>query len=250
MRTYNADCIDLDLAAWSRVLRELPTGPMSEADFRAWLEGPLRRFFPFERFFCAYGSIAGGRLYMQSMLTSGFSAEFIASRDRSFDLNERGCMKWWLSHRRSLIMDKAEAMDAAGRPIAMTEREIDDVGRFSLGPLAKHGVVDPFSNTGTHMGFTGVPKDRRGQTLAVLELIAPVVHALYFQIKTAARSSVEWTALTDRQSDLIDLAAQGLSDKEIGLRLGISHNTVGNHFSAIYAKLGISKRSQLIALMK
>ena len=250
MRTYNADCTDLDLAAWSRALRELPTGPMSEADFRAWLEGPLRRFFAFEGFFCAYGSMTAGRLYMRSMLTSGHSAEFIASRDRTFDLKERGCMKWWLAHRRSLILDKTEAMDAAGTRIAMTEREIDDVERFSLGPLAKHGVVDPFSNTGTHMGFSGVPKGRRKQTLAALELIAPVVHALYFQTKDATRSSVELTALTDRQSDLADLAAQGLSDKEIGLRLGISHNTVGNHFSSIYAKLGISKRSQLIALMK
>jgi DNA-binding CsgD family transcriptional regulator len=49
---------------------------------------------------------------------------------------------------------------------------------------------------------------------------------------------------------LVDLATQGLSDKEIALRLGISHNTVGNHFRAIYARLGISKRSQLIALLK
>jgi DNA-binding CsgD family transcriptional regulator len=49
---------------------------------------------------------------------------------------------------------------------------------------------------------------------------------------------------------LIDLAVQGLSDKEIAVRLGISHNTVGNHFSVIYAKLGIKKRSQLVALVK
>jgi DNA-binding NarL/FixJ family response regulator len=78
----------------------------------------------------------------------------------------------------------------------------------------------------------------------------PVLHTLFLATKQATHSAVDLTALTDRQRDLVDLAAQGLSDKEIALRLEISHNTVGNHFSAIYARLGISKRSQLIALLK
>ena len=33
-------------------------------------------------------------------------------------------------------------------------------------------------------------------------------------------------------------------------RLRISDHTVGHHFQAIYAKLGVTKRSQLIALLK
>jgi DNA-binding CsgD family transcriptional regulator len=41
-----------------------------------------------------------------------------------------------------------------------------------------------------------------------------------------------------------------LSDKAIARRLSISDHTVGNHFRAIYAQLGVSKRSQLIALLK
>ena len=86
--------------------------------------------------------------------------------------------------------------------------------------------------------------------MAALDLIAPVLHTLYLQTKQVATSSIDWAALTDRQRDLVDLAAQGLSDKEIALRVGISHNTVGNHFNAIYARLGISKRSQLIAILK
>jgi DNA-binding NarL/FixJ family response regulator len=81
-------------------------------------------------------------------------------------------------------------------------------------------------------------------------LIAPVLHTLYLQTRPVATSAVDLNALTDRQKDLVDLAAQGLSDKEIALRVGISHNTVGNHFSTIYARLGISKRSQLIAILK
>ena len=76
------------------------------------------------------------------------------------------------------------------------------------------------------------------------------MHTLYLQTKPFSISAADVTALTDRQRDLADLAALGLSDKEIGSRLGISDHTVGNHFRAIYSRLGVSKRSQLVAVVK
>jgi DNA-binding NarL/FixJ family response regulator len=41
-----------------------------------------------------------------------------------------------------------------------------------------------------------------------------------------------------------------LSDKAIASRLSISDHTVGNHFRAIYARLGITRRSQLTSTLK
>jgi DNA-binding CsgD family transcriptional regulator len=250
LEKLRADSSGLDMQSWSRALRQLPMGTVSEAEFLAWLEGPLRRVFPFDRFYGAYGSLAGGRVQVRNALSSGHGAEFLASRQNSFDVKARGCVEWWITHRRPVMLDKTGAMDALRTRISATERELNDVERFSLGVVVSYGVIDPFAGTGTYMGFSGVPKDHREKTLVAIELIAPVVHSLYFRTREIAQSAVELTALTDRQRDLVELAAQGLSDKEIAPRLGISHNTVGNHFSAIYAKLGISKRSQLIALLK
>ena len=48
---------DLDMAAWLRALREIPSGTVTEADFLAWLDEPLRPFFPFEKFFGAFRSV-------------------------------------------------------------------------------------------------------------------------------------------------------------------------------------------------
>ena len=70
----SAQLSGLDLYAWSEALREIPKGPVTEADFRAWLEGPLRRFFPFQRFFGAYGSIFGHRVQMHAMIARFFGA--------------------------------------------------------------------------------------------------------------------------------------------------------------------------------
>ena len=240
----------VDLRAWSEALYELPTGPVSESDFRAWLEGPLRRFFPFRQFFGAYGRLSGNRVQMQALITSGHCPAFVASRRSTFDLKLHGCFAWFVSTRRAVLLDKAGAIDAAGMQVTPTEREVDDLERFSLGALALHGVIDPFARSGTYLGFSGVPTAQPTRLLALLELVSPVLHTLYLRTNVIPISAVQVMSLTDRQRDLADLAALGLSDKEIGSRLGISDHTVGNHFRAIYARLGISKRSQLIAFVK
>ena len=43
------------------------------------------------------------------------------------------------------------------------------------------------------------------------------------------------------------MAAAGLSNREIGQQLYISHRTVGVHLHRIFPKLGVTSRSQLHA---
>lgn len=51
--------------------------------------------------------------------------------------------------------------------------------------------------------------------------------------------------LTPRETEIAVLVAEGLSNKEIGVRLGISDHTVGNMLVAIFIKLEIHSRVQL-----
>jgi DNA-binding CsgD family transcriptional regulator len=54
--------------------------------------------------------------------------------------------------------------------------------------------------------------------------------------------------LTPRQAQILDLAAAGLSDKEIARRLGVAHRTVRTHFEKIYSDGGFRNRSQAVAV--
>jgi DNA-binding CsgD family transcriptional regulator len=54
--------------------------------------------------------------------------------------------------------------------------------------------------------------------------------------------------LTPRQAQILSLAANGLSDKQIAKRLGITHRTVRTHFEKLFHDRGIRNRSQAIAL--
>ncbi|MGH8959905.1 MAG: HD domain-containing phosphohydrolase [Jatrophihabitantaceae bacterium] len=49
--------------------------------------------------------------------------------------------------------------------------------------------------------------------------------------------------LTARESEVVGLLAQGLANKMIAKRLGISPKTVSNHVERVYAKLGVTNRA-------
>jgi DNA-binding CsgD family transcriptional regulator len=51
--------------------------------------------------------------------------------------------------------------------------------------------------------------------------------------------------LTAQELQIAGLAAQGLSNREIGERLFLSHRTIGSHLYRIFPKLGIISRAQL-----
>ncbi len=50
--------------------------------------------------------------------------------------------------------------------------------------------------------------------------------------------------LSSREMEVLRLMVAGLSNKEIAYRLGISHQTVKNHVTAILEKLGVADRTQ------
>jgi two-component system nitrate/nitrite response regulator NarL len=54
------------------------------------------------------------------------------------------------------------------------------------------------------------------------------------------------TSLATRESQVANLVAEGLANKEIARRLGITTHTVSNYLFRIYNKLGISSRVELV----
>jgi DNA-binding NarL/FixJ family response regulator len=52
--------------------------------------------------------------------------------------------------------------------------------------------------------------------------------------------------LTDREREVLDLLAAGLSTGRIAARLGLSDKTVRNHVSAVLTKLQVPDRSAAV----
>jgi len=66
---------------------------------------------------------------------------------------------------------------------------------------------------------------------------------------SSRREPRPWDELTAQELQIARMAADGLSNRQIGQRLFISHRTVGAHLYKIFPKLGITSRSQLHAAL-
>jgi DNA-binding NarL/FixJ family response regulator len=57
-----------------------------------------------------------------------------------------------------------------------------------------------------------------------------------------------WDGLSPQEVQIASMVTRGLSNREIGERLFISHRTVGGHLYRLFPKLGISSRAELLRL--
>ena len=68
-------------------------------------------------------------------------------------------------------------------------------------------------------------------------------------IDTSGSEHVAATSLAKREVEVAQLVAEGLSNRQIGVRLFISEATVASHIRHIMDKLGVNSRSQIAVLM-
>ncbi|MCU0521916.1 MAG: response regulator transcription factor [Anaerolineae bacterium] len=71
-----------------------------------------------------------------------------------------------------------------------------------------------------------------------------VVRQISLQSPSGTPSQVE--ALTERELEVLRLTAQGLTNRQIGQELAISHRTVQGHLASIFQKLGVTSRTEAV----
>lgn len=80
-----------------------------------------------------------------------------------------------------------------------------------------------------------------GSTLSQAEAVSYAVRGR----GSKDRPAIGWDSLTRAERDIAILVAEGMSNREIGLRLLVSARTVETHLSHIYAKLPVANRREL-----
>ena len=88
-----------------------------------------------------------------------------------------------------------------------------------------------------------------GQTWASTEALRFVLGAL----SSSSMPSIDpdkMALLTRRERDVVGLAADGVKNREIAQRLGLSEHTVKNYLFSIFGKLGVSSRLELTLALK
>ena len=90
--------------------------------------------------------------------------------------------------------------------------------------------------------WLGVKLTGRPERVVVREVSVPT--ALAFVRDERRREAL---GITPRELEILELIAEGLSNKEVARRLGISAHTVKFHLEAIFEKLGATTRADAVA---
>lgn len=86
---------------------------------------------------------------------------------------------------------------------------------------------------------------REKKTVVVREVLVPAPAEF-----VRDQGKLESLGITPRELEILELIAEGLSNKEIAERVYVSENTVKTHSSRVFDKLGARRRTQAVQLGK
>lgn len=238
------DLTEDDFARWLKALRQQPR--LGEP-LDAWLQGPVKDFFPFQGAVLAHGEVVAGELTVTHLLACGHDGNYLAQLATTFELKRRGSLQWWVENRQPFVIDPDDP------PTHSSAFELEEIRQFGLRNVAGHGVVNMKTNAGTYCGFSGVKQPLSGWHLEALRLLAPVLNDLFlahFCAAPAGSVSLVLDRLTARQKAIVRHVVAGLNDKQIARAMDIAEQTVRNQLAQVYARLGVHKRVLLISMLK
>ncbi len=106
-------------------------------------------------------------------------------------------------------------------------------------------VAVVFAALGIWLGLRLTRPARHAETVVVREVMVAAPAGF---VRDQAR--VALLGITPRELEILQLIAEGLSNKEIAARVFVSENTVKTHSSRLLDKLGARRRTQAVQLAK
>ena len=85
-----------------------------------------------------------------------------------------------------------------------------------------------------------VQRVSRGESLLDPKVTTRVLERL----RSGPKQDPRLASLTDQERRILDLIAEGLTNRQIGSRLGLAEKTVKNYVSSLLAKIGMRSRTQ------
>jgi two-component system, NarL family, response regulator DevR len=111
-------------------------------------------------------------------------------------------------------------------------------------------IVDEAIRAGAH-GYLLKEIDGRGLVTAIRDVAAgksildPAVTARVMQlVKTGGGGRDAFATLSPQEKRVLALIAEGCTNKEVGVKLGLSEKTVKNYLSTVFEKLHVSRRAE------
>jgi DNA-binding NarL/FixJ family response regulator len=132
-------------------------------------------------------------------------------------------------------VEVARQLQAAGSPVRILALSAHDDDEYIRGLLATGAAGYLMKEEVPDTIVEAVRGVARGEQGWVSRQVAAKLTAF-------TQRDSEQSGLTDRETQVLRLVVEGMTNQEIGLTLGISEKTVEKHLDGVFTKLGVSSR--------
>lgn len=133
-------------------------------------------------------------------------------------------------------------------------RRTPDTRIIILTSVLDDRIVDDAIRAGAH-GYLLKEVDARGLVAAIRDvaigksILDPAVTTRVMQIvRTGSGARDGFATLSPQEKRVLALIAEGCTNKEVGVKLGLSEKTVKNYLSTVFEKLQVSRRAEAAAI--
>ncbi|MGD9960767.1 response regulator [Nocardioides sp.] len=139
------------------------------------------------------------------------------------------------------VCREIRSVDPSIRALILTSYD-DDEALFAAILAGASGYV--LKQIAGHDLLDTVRRVAAGQSLIDPSLTARVLD----RVRNGEPEAAELSGLTDREREILELIAEGMTNRQIGERLFLAEKTVKNYVSSLLAKLGLERRTQAAVL--
>lgn len=256
MQGRNAVRNRLEYSLWDRPFVDVVTAATrvrTHQEYFGWLQDEVNEMLPHTALCVAWGDFVSGNIDFDIASVSPVLNTTAATSWRSF---KPFLVNLYTQIHRSGLSCITVDLGSIGLNRALLADSMDvelSIVRKELGRVLIYHLRDERSESDTLFVFS-IEESMAAPDVCILDLLVPQIDATLRglqQFKQSVRSENEFAkgcmrTLSAREREVLHWVGQGKSNDEIGVILGISHNTVKNHLKRIFNKLSVSSRSQAV----
>jgi DNA-binding CsgD family transcriptional regulator len=141
------------------------------------------------------------------------------------------------------LLAAADVLHSSSRPLLYAAAAEDAGGQLAHADRGDKAVDQLNAAFDTYLEHEALADARRvGRELRQLGVERRIV--------SQPRVKTGWDSLTDSELKVVNLIAQGVTNRSVAMQLHLSPHTVKTHVHNAFAKLGINSRAQLTQLMR
>lgn len=219
-------------------------------EFDKWVRFELRKHLPHASFLGTLGKLYGVGSVPTNRMAVDFPLNMVEELKNNVGAMDDPLMYGWFRSERPRHIDIEEVEE-----FGCQQQWRKTLVEYGMRSMLIHGVLDHAARRFAVFQIGNPYGGGSFETIQLLSaLVQPMSQAAWATIDGRSSPPTRWLvghptiSLTATELQIVEMLAQGMSNKEIARRRGVSDSTVKTQVSRTGAKLGATRRAEIVAI--